>query len=60
MLLYEDNVYCDDDSFRIHIKQTNNPEIYTEDMAGWFITVTVENEIVSTCRFFDADLYTND
>ncbi len=55
-----DNVYCDDESFRVHIKQTNNPEIYTEDMAGWFITVAVENEIVSTCRFFDADLYTND
>ena len=55
-----DNVYCDDDSFRIHIKQTNNPEIYTDDMAGWFVTVAVENEIVSTCRFFDADLYVED
>ncbi len=52
-----ESVYCDGDSFRIHIKQTNNPEIYTEDMAGWFVTVAVKDEIVSTCRFFDADLY---
>ncbi len=55
-----DSVYCDDDSFRVHIKQTNNPEVVTQDMAGWFVTVAVKDDIVSTCRFFDADLYVED
>ncbi|MBQ8267330.1 MAG: hypothetical protein IJZ21_02985, partial [Clostridia bacterium] len=52
-----DSVYCDDDSFRVHIKQTNNPESVTQDMAGWFVTVAVKNDIVDTCTYFDADLY---
>ncbi len=52
-----ESVYCDDDSFRVHIKQINNSEVVTADMAGWFVTVSVKDEIVSTCRFFDADLY---
>lgn len=52
-----DSVYCDDDSFRVHIKQTNNPETVTMDMAGWFVTVAIKDDIISTCSFFDADLY---
>ncbi len=52
-----DSVYCDDDSFRVHIKQTNNPETATQDMVGWFVTVAVKYDIISTCRFYDADLY---
>ncbi len=55
-----DSVYCDDDSFRVHMKQTNNPEVVTQDMAGWFVTVAVKDDIVSTCRFFDAVLYVED
>lgn len=55
-----DSVYCDDDSFRVHIKQTNNPEVVTQDMAGWFVTIAVEDDIISNCRFFDAVLYVED
>lgn len=55
-----DSVYCDDDSLRVHIKQTNNPEVVTMDMAGWFVTVAVKDDITSNCRFFDADLYAED
>lgn len=51
-----DNVYCDDNWLRIHIKQTNNPESVTQNMAGWFVTVAVKNDVVDNCRFFDADL----
>ena len=51
-----DNVYCDSESFRVHIKQTNNPESVTQDMAGWFISVAVNDDIISTCKSFDADL----
>ena len=46
-----DSVYHADSNFCIHIKQTNNPEIYTDDMSGWFITVAVLD-----CTAFDADL----
>ena len=55
-----DSVYCDDDSLRVHIKQTNNPEVVTMDMAGWFVTVALGDDTISTCRFFDAVLYTED
>ncbi len=51
-----DSVYCDDDSFCVHIKQTNNPEVVTMDEAGWFVTVAVKDDLVSGCKSFDADL----
>lgn len=55
-----DSVYCDGESFRVHIKQTNDPESVTQDMAGWFVTVAVKDDIISTCKSFDADLYNSD
>lgn len=55
-----DSVYCDGELFRVHIKQINNPESVTQDMAGWFVTVTVNDDIISTCKSFDADLYSSD
>ena len=51
-----DSVSCADDSFYIHIKQTNHPEVGTCDMAGWFITVAVPDSIIENCTAFDADL----
>lgn len=50
-----DSVYHADGNFYIHVKQTNNPEIGTCDMAGWFITVAVPDSMVSDCTVFDAD-----
>lgn len=47
-------VYCDGNSFHIHVEQTNNPEIGTCDMAGWFITVAVPDSMVENCTEFDA------
>ena len=49
------SMYCDDTSLCIHVKQTNNPEVVTEDMAGWFITVAVPDDMVERCDEFDAD-----
>ena len=46
----------DMESFTIHVKQTNNPEIVTDDMAGWFITVAVQDSTIRDCETFDADL----
>lgn len=42
-------------SFVVHVKQTNNPEISTEDMAGWFITVAVQDSTIRDCESFDAN-----
>ena len=50
------SVFCDGNSFCIHIEQTNNPEDVTDDMAGWFITVAVPDSMVESCTEFDADL----
>ena len=43
-------------SFTVHVKQTNNPKIVTADMAGWFITVAVQDSTIRDCESFDADL----
>lgn len=53
------SVYCDGNSFCIHVEQTNNPEAVTEDMAGWFVTVAVPDSMVENCTEFDADLNNN-
>lgn len=50
-----DSVYHSDGNFCIHVIQTNNPEIHTDDMAGWFITVAVPDSMVADCTVFDAD-----
>ena len=50
------SVFCAENSFCIHIEQTNNPEVVTDDMAGWFITVAVPDSMVENCTEFDADL----
>ena len=50
------SVFCAENSFCIHIEQTNNPEVVTDDMAGWFITVAVPDSMVENCTKFDADL----
>ena len=52
-----DSVYHADGNFCIHIKQTNNPEIHTDDMSGWFITVAVPDSMVADCTVFDADIH---
>ena len=49
------SMYCDDMSLCIHVKQTNNPEVVTEDMAGWFITVSVADDMIEKCDEFDTD-----
>ena len=50
------SVFCAENSFCIHIEQTNDPEVVTDDMAGWFITVAVPDSMVENCTEFDADL----
>jgi len=46
----EGNYFC------VHIEETANPEILTQDLESWFITVAVPDSIVENCTEFDADL----
>lgn len=50
------SVFCDGSSFCIHVKQLNNSNAVTDDLAGWFITVAVPDSMVENCTEFDADL----
>ena len=48
------SVYCEDDSFCIYVEKTHSPEVGTDDMAGWFITVVVSDSEIADCNEFDA------
>ncbi|MBR6782561.1 MAG: hypothetical protein IKM33_05120 [Clostridia bacterium] len=45
-----------DTSICIHVKQANDPEVITEDMAGWFLLVEVEDEEIPKYTSLDAVL----
>ncbi len=51
-----ESIYIDSDNVILHTKQLNHPEVVTEDLAGWLLTVGVKKEDVETCTVFDADL----
>ena len=53
------DVTIDGNYFCIHIEQTNKPQVYTEDMAGWFITVAVPDSMIANITEFNADLVPN-
>ena len=48
--------YRDADNFCIYVEQTNDPEVGTCDMAGWFLTLAVDKETVKDIETFDAVL----
>ena len=50
------SIFCENDSFCIQIKQLNDPEVVTMDMAGWFVTVAVSDRVFEDCAEFDAYL----
>ena len=50
------SIFCNETAFCVHIEQTNNPEICTQDMSGWFISVAVPDSMIEDCTEFDADL----
>lgn len=50
------HVFCDGDSFCVHIGQVNDPEVITDDMAGWLVTVAVPDSMAASCTEFDAAL----
>ena len=50
------DVYADDGQLCVHVEQTNHPEAVTMDMAGWFVTVSLDKGYTATVTSFDADL----
>lgn len=42
--------------FCLNILKTNNPEVYTSDMSGWFFIVEFDKEYIKDCTEFDAQL----
>ena len=51
-----ESVSLDDSSMCINVYQTNDPEVYTADMAGWFIIAELDQTVVSQCESFDAKM----
>ena len=50
------DVICDGNSFCMIVVQTNDPETFTSDMAGWLVLVEAPNEALEGCESFDAQL----
>lgn len=48
------SIFNDGNSFCVYVNQTNDPEVVTDDMAGWFITVAVPKSATENCTAFDA------
>ena len=50
------SVYADDGQLCVHVEQINHPEAVTMDMAGWFVTVSLDKGYTADITAFDADL----
>ncbi len=48
------DIVNDGKSLRINVVQTNSPETYTADMAGWFLIVETAKSDIAGCTEFDA------
>ena len=53
------DVTIDGNDFCIHIEQTNHPQWWTGDMAGWFITVAIPDSMIANITDFNADMVSN-
>lgn len=51
-----DEVISQDESYTVYVKQANNPEQVTDDMAGWFIMLTAQKSAIKDCTDFDAQM----
>ena len=53
-------VSCEGSTFCLDVVQTNDPETYTDDMAGWLVIAEVLDSEVADCTLFDARLVERD
>jgi hypothetical protein len=38
----------------VYVERTNNPEVYSDDMAGWLILIDVSKADIANCKVFDS------
>lgn len=50
------SIYKEVEALCIHIEETEHPEEYTCDMAGWFVVISLEKALVADVTDVDADL----
>jgi len=48
------SIYNDGKEFKIAVHKVRNPEVRTEDMAGWFVTVGISKNAVKNCTDYNA------
>lgn len=48
------DIYVEDAKFVMDVVQTNNPEVYTFDMAGWLVIAEVSDSDIKDCTEYDA------
>ena len=48
------NIEVTYESVCVYVEQTNRPEIFTEDMAGWFVLVEIADDEIRNCYAYDA------
>ena len=51
-----ESISLNDNALCINVYQTNDPEVYTSDMAGWFVIAELDQTVVSQCESFDAKM----
>ena len=49
----------EDSALIIRVEKLNNPEVYTDDMSGWFLMAKVQKDFIKGCTSFDAQLWGN-
>ena len=50
------SVTMNQETLCVHVDQTNNPAAITEDMAGWWVTMAITDELAASYPYVDADL----
>lgn len=50
------DVAIDGNALCVHIQQTNDPELVTDDLAGWIMIISVPREDAADCTEFDAKM----
>ena len=51
-----ENVTTKDENFTVYVKQANNPQIVSDDMAGWFLMLRIPKTQIEKCTVFDAQM----
>lgn len=51
-----DSIYCASNQFTVHVKRTDDSQVYNAESIGWFLTLEVPATMLSGVEQFDADV----